>query len=132
MTMTDPIADMLTRIRNTILARRRIVDIPASRIKVDIAKVLKEEGYIKNFKIVEGTPQATLKLSLKYDQDGESVIVGLKRISRPGRRIYVQRDAIRPVLGGLGISIVTTSQGLKTGKKCVAEGLGGEVICHIW
>jgi len=132
MTMTDPIADLLTRIRNAALIRKKDVSIPSSRIKVEIAKILKEEGYIKNFKAIDDNLQGVLNITLKYNADRESVISGLKRVSKPGCRIFCKADSIPKVLDGLGIVIVSTSQGMATGKKCQELGVGGEVLCQIW
>lgn len=132
MTMTDPIADMLTRIRNAVMARKKQVEIPGSKMKLEIAKILKNEGYIQNFKYVDDNKQGVLILTLKYDENKESAITGLERISKPGRRIYCQKDSIPKVLNGLGIAIISTSRGILTGKKCEELGVGGEVICYIW
>ena len=132
MTMTDPIADMLTRIRNAALGRKKDVSIPSSRLKVEIAKILKEEGYIKNYKSIDDNLQGVLNITLKYNADNENVISGLKRVSKPGCRIYCKADQIPKVLDGLGIVIVSTSQGMVTGKKCRELGVGGEVLCQIW
>jgi len=132
MSLTDPIADMLTRIRNALNVKKREVSMPSSRIKVEIAKILKEEGYIKNFKVIDDNKQGILNVLLKYREDNESVISGLRRISRPGCRIYCQRDSIPKVLGGLGIAIISTSKGIATGKNCDEIGVGGEVLCYIW
>jgi len=132
MTLTDPIADMLTRMRNSITVKKRDVSIPSSRMKVEIAKVLKEEGYIANFKVIDDDKQGFLKITLKYTKDNESVITGLKRVSKPGCRIYCGKDSVPKVLGGLGIVIVSTSNGITTGKKCEELGVGGEVLCQIW
>jgi len=132
MTMTDPIADLLTRIRNAALIRKKEVSIPSSRIKVEIAKILKEEGYIKNYKAIGDNLQGVLNITLKYNADRENVISGLKRVSKPGCRIYCKSDSIPKVLNGLGIVIVSTSQGMATGKKCQELGVGGEVLCQIW
>ena len=132
MSLTDPIADMLTRIRNAALARKKDVSIPSSRIKVEIAKILKEEGYIKNFKAIDDNLQGVLNITLKYNADKENVISGLKRISKPGCRIYCKADSVPKVLDGLGIVIVSTSQGMVTGKKCQELGVGGEVLCQVW
>lgn len=132
MTLTDPIADMLTRVRNAIRVKKREVSMPSSRMKVEIAKVLKEEGYIKNFKAIDDNKQGILNLILKYKEDNENVISGLRRISRPGCRIYCKKDSIPKVIGGLGIAIISTSKGMATGKKCDELGLGGEVLCYIW
>ena len=132
MTQTDPIADLLTRIRNATLVRHRDVSIPLSRMKVEIAKVLKEEGYISNFKVIGDNKQGTLKITLKYSNDNQSVISGLKRVSKPGCRIYCKKDSVPKVLDGLGILIVSTSSGIATGKKCEELSIGGEVLCQIW
>jgi small subunit ribosomal protein S8 len=132
MTMTDPIADMLTRIRNAVLAKKKEVQLPSSRIKVEIAKILRDEGYIKNFRVLEGNVQGILNLVLKYTEGNESVITGLKRVSTPGCRIFCKIDSIPKVLDGLGIVIISTSKGVATGKKCAELGLGGEVLCQIW
>jgi len=132
MSLTDPIADMLTRIRNAVLVKKRIVDIPSSRLKVEIAKILKEEGYIKNFKVIDDNKQGVLKITLKYIESNKSTISGLQKISKPGCRIYCSRESIPKVLDGLGIAVISTSQGLCTGKKCEELGVGGEVLCYIW
>jgi len=129
--LTDPIADMLTRIRNAICIKAEKVDIPISKIKLEIAKILKEEGFIKAYKILKDRKQGILRIILKY-VDNESVISGLKRISKPGRRVYVSRNSIPKVIGGLGISILTTSKGILSDKACRHEGVGGEVICYVW
>lgn len=136
--MTDPIADMLTRIRNAVIAKHTRVDLPASRIKVDIAKILQDEGYIQGFKVLDETgpkttaPVKTLRLFLKYGPHGERLITGVQRISRPGRRVYFGRDDVPDVLAGLGTSILTTSRGVMTGREAVKAGVGGEVLCNIW
>jgi small subunit ribosomal protein S8 len=132
--MTDPIADMLTRIRNAVHARHQRVDLPASRFKAEIAKILEQEGYIQGFKMVDGGegPQGTIRLFLKYGPRGENVISGLERVSRPGRRVYFGRDDVPKVMGGLGTSILTTSRGVMTGRDAVKLGVGGEVLCNIW
>ena len=132
MTMTDPIADMLTRIRNAVLAGKREVRIPSSRMKIEIAKILKDEGYIKNFRSLEGSVQGILSITLKYVEGNENVITGLKRVSKPGCRIYCKADSVPKVLNGLGILIVSTSKGVATGKKCEELGIGGEVLCQVW
>jgi small subunit ribosomal protein S8 len=132
MTLTDPIADMLTRIRNAGIVRKKEVDIPSSHIKVSIAKILKDEGYIKNYKVIDNKKQGILKLFLKYTKDKENVISGLERVSKPGCRIYCKKESIPKVLDGLGVVVISTSKGLFTGKKCEEIGLGGEVICQIW
>jgi small subunit ribosomal protein S8 len=135
--MTDPIADMLTRIRNAVTAKHTRVDVPASRIKADIARILQDEGYIQGFKLLEeadGKPalSKTLRLFLKYGPHGERLITGVQRISRPGRRVYFGRDEVPEVLAGLGTSILTTSRGVMTGRNAVKAGVGGEVLCNIW
>jgi len=132
--MTDPIADMLTRIRNAVTAKHTRVDMPASRIKADIARILADEGYISGYKLVEepGAVQKTLRLQLKYGPHGERLITGIERISRPGRRVYFGREDVPEVLAGLGTSILTTSRGVMTGRAAVKAGVGGEVLCNIW
>jgi small subunit ribosomal protein S8 len=132
--MTDPIADMLTRIRNAVTAKHTRVDIPASRIKADIARILQDEGYIQSFKILDdGSPQGRLlRLFLKYGPHGERLITGIERISRPGRRVYLGREDVPDVLAGLGTNILTTSRGVMTGRQAVKAGVGGEVLCNIW
>ena len=132
--MTDPIADMLTRIRNAVHARHQRVDIPASTFKVEIAKILEREGYVQGYKVVteDGAVQQTLRITLKYGPRGENVISGLQRVSRPGRRVYFGRDDVPKVMGGLGTSILTTSRGVMTGQDAVKAGVGGEVLCNIW
>jgi small subunit ribosomal protein S8 len=132
--MTDPIADMLTRIRNAVTAKHTRVDMPASRIKADIARILTDEGYIQGFKLVDepGAVQKTLRLNLKYGPHGERTITGIQRISRPGRRVYFGREDVPEVLAGLGTSILTTSRGVMTGREAVKAGVGGEVLCNIW
>ena len=134
--MTDPIADMLTRIRNAVTAKHTRVDMPASRIKSDIARILQDEGYIQGFKVLEAAEKPagfrTLRLFLKYGPHGERLITGVQRISRPGRRVYFGRDDVPEVLAGLGTSILTTSRGVMTGRAAVKAGVGGEVLCNIW
>ena len=132
MSMTDPIADVLTRIRNAIMVKKKEVSVPSSRIKVEIAKVLKEEGYIQNFKVIDDNKQGILNISLKYTDKNECVINGLQRMSKPGCRIYCQKDKIPDVLGGLGILIISTSKGIITGNQCRELGVGGEILCQIW
>jgi small subunit ribosomal protein S8 len=131
MNMTDPVADMLTRIRNAIMARHTRVVIPASKMKLSIARILKEEGYIKDFDIQKDTPQGTIRISLKY-VDKRPVLTQLKRVSRPGLRVYTKHDDIPRVRGGLGTAILSTPQGLMTGRRAYQLGLGGEVVCYIW
>jgi small subunit ribosomal protein S8 len=133
--MTDPIADMLTRIRNATLAHHTRVDVPASTLKVEIARILEREGYIQSFKVVEpkeGAVQKNIRISLKYGPRGERVITGIERVSRPGRRVYFGTTEVPPVLGGLGTSILTTSRGVMTGREARREGVGGEVLCNVW
>ncbi len=131
MNMTDPIADMLTRIRNAIMARHTRVLIPASKMKLSIARILKEEGYIKDFDIIKDNPQGTIRITLKY-VDKRPVLTQLKRVSRPGLRVYTNRDDIPRVRGGIGTTIISTPQGLMTGRRAYQLGLGGEVVCYIW
>jgi small subunit ribosomal protein S8 len=134
--MTDPIADMLSRIRNATIARHSRVDMPSSRLKVEIARILESEGYIQGFKVVEAQPgerpQAQLRVFLKYGPRGERVITGLERVSRPGRRVYFGTTEVPSVFGGLGTSILTTSRGVMTGREARREGVGGEVLCNVW
>ena len=132
MNVTDPIADMLTRIRNGLVARKQEVAVPASNMKKAIAVILTEEGYLKGHKVIEDDKQGMLSLSLKYSPDGQKVIQGLKRISRPGLRVYAKYDQLPKVLGGLGIAIISTSQGVMTDKKARNLRVGGEVICKVW
>jgi small subunit ribosomal protein S8 len=130
--MTDPIADMLTRMRNTLLIRTEKVDIPASRMKVELAKILKEEGFIKSYKIIKDKKQGMLRVTLKYTTDNSPVISGLKRVSKPGRRVYAGKDEVPKVMDGVGIAILTTSMGVLSDKSCRREGVGGEVLCYVW
>ncbi|MGZ8810728.1 MAG: 30S ribosomal protein S8 [Thermoanaerobaculia bacterium] len=132
MSMTDPIADMLTRIRNGIQSRHDRVELPTSKLKVEIARILKSEGFISNYKLIEDKIQPLLRIYLKYSQDGEPVIHGIERISRPGRRVYRNKQEIPRVLGGLGLAIVSTSKGVLSGTEAVKNGVGGEVICQVW
>jgi small subunit ribosomal protein S8 len=132
MSQTDPIADLLTRIRNAALIKKKEVMIPSSKLKTEVAKIFKEEGYIRNFKVIDDNKQGILSLSLKYGDDNTSVISGIRRISRPGRRLYCTRDSIPKVLDGLGTAVISTSKGLMTDKRCADLGLGGEIICYIW
>jgi len=132
MSQTDPIADLLTRIRNATRVRKREVTVPSSKLKVELVKILKEEGYIRNFKVVDDNKQGILSIVLKYTDDNESVISGLRRISRPGCRLFCTRDSIPKVLDGLGIAIISTSRGVLTGKKCEEFGVGGEILCYVW
>jgi small subunit ribosomal protein S8 len=130
--MTDPIADMLTRVRNSVQAKHQKVDMPASRLKVEIARILKEEGFIAHFKTSEEEGKNFLTLFLKYGPKGEKVISNIERISRPGCRVYVSKGEIPKVLGGLGINILTTSHGVMTGKQARKQGFGGELLCNVY
>jgi small subunit ribosomal protein S8 len=132
MAVSDPIADFLTCVRNGIRAKHRKVDINASSMKAELAKVLLRERYINNFKLIEDTKQGVLRIYLKYAADETSVVSDLQRVSRPGRRIYVGKDSLPRVMGGLGISILTTSRGVMTEREARESGLGGEVICRVW
>ncbi len=132
MVMTDPIADMLTRIRNANHAKHEFVDIPASKIKKEIADILLEEGYIKGFDVIDDGKQGIIRVELRYQQNKERVITGLKRISKPGLRVYVGKEDTPKVLGGLGIAILSTSKGIVTDKNARTQGVGGEVICYVW
>lgn len=134
MYVNDPIADMLTRVRNANMIYSESVDVPASKMKLAITKILKEEGYIKNFKVITDPkkPYSTIRIFLSYGSERERVIQGLRRISKPGRRIHVKRDKLPLVMGGLGLVVVSTSQGLKTGSEASKLGLGGEVLCYVW
>ena len=132
--MTDPIADMLTRIRNAVQGRHPRVDVPTSRFKAEIARILEQEGYIHSFKLVEATEESrpVIRIALKYGPRGERVLSGLERVSRPGRRVYLGSGEVPRVMGGLGTAILTTSQGVMTGKDAIKAGVGGEVLCNIW
>ncbi len=130
--MTDPIADMLTRIRNASKAKHEKVDIPSSKLKIEIAKILKEEGFVKNVKLVKDRRQGLIRIYLKYTDDELSVIQGMKRVSRPGCRVYAGNDAIPKVMGGLGMAILSTPRGIQTGKQAKKDNVGGEVLCHVW
>ncbi len=130
--INDPIADMLTRIRNAFMVRQKQVVIPGSKVKIALARILKEEGFIKDFEVTKDVPQPQLRIVLKYDRDRKSVITGLLRVSKPGRRVYVKRSEIPWVLSGLGVAVLSTPQGIMTGQKARRLGLGGEVLCYIW
>jgi small subunit ribosomal protein S8 len=132
MNMTDPVADMITRIRNSVRAKLPRVDIPSSKLKVEIARILKNEGYVANFKVTEDGKQGVLRIYLKYGPGMERVITDVQRVSRPGCRIYCGKDRIPRVYGGLGINILSTSRGLMTGRAAAKEGVGGEIICNVW
>jgi len=132
MRLTDPVADMLTRIRNAISARHQKVDIPASKLKLEIARILKEEGYVSNFKATEEEGHKILRIYLKYANNNEAVISNVNRVPRPGCRVYVRRTEIPRVLGGMGINILTTPRGVMTGRQARKQGLGGELLCEVW
>ncbi|MFP4452733.1 MAG: 30S ribosomal protein S8 [Desulfosalsimonas sp.] len=129
---SDPLADMLTRIRNAGQAKHKSVDIPGARLKVALADVMKQEGYIKNYKFIKDNRQGVLRIFLKYDAGEKHVIDGLERVSKPSRRVYVGSDEIRPVLNGLGISVLSTSKGVMTDAAAKKQNIGGEVLCNIW
>jgi len=130
--LTDPIADMLTRIRNANMALHDTVDMPGSRLKADIARVLQEQGYIAGYDTSADGSRSTLTIKLKYDDDRRRVITGISRVSKPGRRVYADKDSLPRVLGGMGVAIISTSQGLLTGHEARRRGVGGEVLCTVW
>ncbi|MBW1911857.1 MAG: 30S ribosomal protein S8 [Deltaproteobacteria bacterium] len=132
MSMSDPIADMLTRVRNAIMVSYDTVDIPISKLKVNIAKILKSEGFIKNYKIMDSRRKGIIRVFLKYDENGDSIIGGLKRVSKPSCRIYKRSDSIPRVLNGFGINILSTSTGVMTDKQARKMGVGGEILCSVW
>ena len=132
MTMTDPIADMLTRIRNANTMKHEVVEIPSSKIKFAIADILKKEGFIRDFEFKKDNKQGILRIFLKYGPNREHVLTGLKRISKPGLRVYANKDELPKVLGGLGIAVISTSQGIMTDRAARKAGIGGEVLCYIW
>lgn len=132
MVMTDPIADFLTRIRNGNMVMHETVEVPSSKVKLSIADIMKQEGYIKEYEYIEDDKQGVIRIYLKYGPNKEKVITGMKRISKPGLRVYVKKDEVPRVLGGLGTAVISTSRGLMTDKRARKEGLGGEVICYIW
>ena len=132
MTMTDPIADMLTRIRNANVVKHETVDVPASNMKKELARILLEEGFVRGYDVIEDGKQGIIRIQLKYGQTGERVISGLKRISKPGMRVYAAKHEVPRVLNGLGISIISTSKGILTDKQARKENVGGEVICYVW
>ena len=132
MNITDPIADMLTRIRNANSAKHKTVDVPSSKMKTAIAEILFKEGYIKSFEIISDENQGIIRIALKYDEKGTRVIDGIKRISKPGLRVYANKEELPKVLNGLGTAIISTSQGLKTDKEAREAGIGGEVLAYIW
>ena len=132
MTMTDPIADMLTRIRNANTVKHETVDVPASNIKKEIVRILLEEGFVRGYDVIEDEKQGIIRIQLKYGQTGERVISGLKRLSKPGMRVYADKHEVPRVLNGLGISIISTSKGILTDRQARKENVGGEVICYVW
>lgn len=132
MVMTDPVADMLTRIRNASTANHDQVEIPASRLKKELARIFKEEGYIRDYKVIDDGAKSSIKVFLKYGPNKGKVITGIKRISKPGLRVYARREEIPRVLGGLGCAVLSTSQGVMTDKQARHTGVGGEVICYVW
>jgi small subunit ribosomal protein S8 len=132
MAISDPIADMLTRIRNAVKAKMNSVDIPASKLKTELARVMKDEGYIKNYKFIQDHKQGTLRVYLKYGPGHEATIYGLERVSKPSRRIYVKSREIKPVFNGMGVAILSTSKGIMTDRKARQENVGGEILCNIW
>ena len=132
MSMTDPIAHMLTKIRNAIMAKKTAVEIPSSKVKARIAEILKEEGYIQDYEAISDTKQGILKIYLKYDDDTISAIANLQRVSKPSRRVYVAKDAIPSVLNGMGVAIISTSKGVMTDRAARQAKIGGEVICYVW
>ncbi len=132
MTISDPIADMLTRIRNAIMARHDSVLIPASRMKLGIARIIKDEGFINDYEVLRGKPHRVIKIYLKYDDKNQPVLSGLERISKPGLRMHVQRKEIPRIYGGLGIAILSTSKGMMTGQQAWRRGIGGELLCNVW
>jgi small subunit ribosomal protein S8 len=128
----DSLSDLLTRIRNGIKAKKREVNMPSSRLGVEVVRILKEEGYVKNYKVIDDKKQGILNVTLKYTEDNRSAISGLKRVSKPGCRIYCTKDSVPKVLDGLGLVVVSTSRGVLTGRACEEQGAGGEVLCSIW
>ncbi len=132
MSMTDPIADMLTRIRNANMVGHESVDVPASKLKKSIAEILVNEGYIAGFDVIEDTKQGIIRIQMKYGQNKEKVITGIKKISKPGLKVYAKKDEIPKVLGGLGIAIISTSKGVITDKEARKQNVGGEVLCFVW
>lgn len=132
MAISDPIADMLTRIRNAAKARFNSVDIPGSKLKVELAKILKEEGYVRNYKFLKDGKQGILRVYLKYGSGQSSIIYSIKRISKPSRRVYVKSKDVKPVYNGLGVAILSTSKGVMTDKTARRENVGGEILCHVW
>ena len=132
MTVTDPISDMLTRIRNAIMARHDNVRVPSSKMKLALARILKEEGFITDYEVIKGKPHRDISIKLRYLENSQPAISGLKRVSKPGLRVYVQKKEIPRVFGGLGIAIISTSQGVRTGQQAWRQGRGGELLCYVW
>jgi small subunit ribosomal protein S8 len=132
MTMSDPISDLLTRIRNAAKAKFKSVDIPGSKLKAEMTKVLRDEGYIRNYKFIKDEKQGIIRIYLKYGSDHGNAILGLKRISKPSRRVYVKSKDVKPVLNGIGVAILSTSQGVMTDKSARQNNVGGEILCHLW
>jgi small subunit ribosomal protein S8 len=130
--MTDPIADMLTRIRNANIAKLEKVDLPSSKLKLEITKILKENGFIRGYKVLKDNKQGIIRISMKYFKGDKRVITDLKRISKPGRRVYADSTQIPKVMGGVGLAVITTSKGVFSDKLCKQEGVGGEVLCYVW
>jgi small subunit ribosomal protein S8 len=128
----DSLSDLLTRIRNGVKSKKREINAPAFRLGIEVVKILKEEGYVKNYKVIDDKKQGILNVTLKYTEDNRSVISGLKRVSKPGCRIYCTKDAVPQVLDGLGLVVVSTSRGVMTGRTCEEQGAGGEVLCSVW
>jgi small subunit ribosomal protein S8 len=132
MTVSDPIADMLTRIRNAVMVRHDSVLVPASRMKMAIAKILKEEGFITDYEVIKGKPHRDIKIRLRYMEENRPAITGLKRVSKPGLRVYVEKKEIPRVYGGMGVAIISTSTGLRTGQQAWRQSSGGELLCYVW
>jgi len=132
MTVSDPIADMLTRIRNAIMVRHDSVLIPASKMKLSIARILRVEGFISDYEVLRGKPHRAIKIRLKYDDNNQPVLSGLERVSKPGLRVYVQQEEIPRVYGGMGVAILSTASGVMTGKQAWRQGIGGELLCYVW
>lgn len=132
MTVSDPIADMLTRIRNAIMARHDFVLVPSSKMKLSIARILKKEGFVADYEVLKGKPHRMIKLYLKYDDNNQPILSGLERVSKPGLRVYVEQKEIPRIYGGLGLAILSTSSGVMTGKQAWRQGIGGELLCYVW
>lgn len=132
MSMSDPLADMLTRIRNAGMVKFESIDMPHSKLKAGVAKILEEEGYIRGYHVIEDSKQGILRIDLKYDQGGRQVITGIRKVSKPGCRIYVKADAIPRVMSGMGIAVLSTSRGVIAGSQARSQGVGGELLCEVW